>query len=74
LVFADVWLGLTVFNAIFRSGGTGGLFWAGVVVIIGLLAGRSADYTQSMRLTLRCMIWQRTISETCRRADVITGT
>ena len=38
MFFADVWLAMTVFNAVFRSGGTGGLFWVAVVIIAGLLA------------------------------------
>lgn len=37
LLFADIWGAITVFNAVFRSGGSGGLFWAGVVIIVGLL-------------------------------------
>lgn len=36
-LFADIWGATTVFNAVFRSGGTGGLFWAAVVIIAGLL-------------------------------------
>ena len=38
LLFADIWGAMTVFNAVFRSGGTGGLFWVAVVIIAGLLA------------------------------------
>jgi len=38
LLFADIWGATTVFNAVFRSGGTGGLFWVAVVIIAGLLA------------------------------------
>lgn len=38
LLFADLWGATTVFNAVFRSGGTGGLFWVAVVIIAGLLA------------------------------------
>jgi hypothetical protein len=37
LLSADIWLAMTVFNAVFRSGGTGGLFWAAVVILAGLL-------------------------------------
>jgi H+/Cl- antiporter ClcA len=38
LLFADIWGAATVFNAVFRSGGTSGLFWVAVVIIAGLLA------------------------------------
>jgi hypothetical protein len=37
LLFADVWLAMTVFNAMLRSDGTGGLFWVAVVILAGLL-------------------------------------
>jgi hypothetical protein len=37
LLLADIWPGMSVFNAVFRSGGTGGLFLAADVILARLL-------------------------------------
>jgi hypothetical protein len=49
VAFADVWLGMTVFNAVFRSDGSGGLFWAAVVLLFGLLLATLWLTTKAIR-------------------------
>lgn len=37
LVFVDVWLSMTVFNALFRTDGGNGLWWAATGLVVALL-------------------------------------
>jgi heme exporter protein D len=37
LLAADIWTALTVFNAVFNSGGHGGVFWTSVGIIAVIL-------------------------------------
>jgi len=56
LLFADTWLAMTVFNAVFRSGGTGGLFWVAVVILAGLLVLSVWLTGKAARRLRRCQI------------------
>lgn len=54
MVFVDVWLSMTVFNALVRTGGGNGLWWTAVVVAAALLLiGLSLTAKVGNRLRVR---------------------